>query len=180
MTSLLITGVPGVGKTTLIRNIAQSLENFHPAGFYTREVRKGGLRVGFDLVGLNGQIRTLAHITIAGRYRVGKYGVDIPGFDEFLKSLTIPSGDRCLIIIDEIGKMECFSAVFREMITRLLEDDCLLIATIAKRGNDFIEQIKKRHDVLLFELTRDNRDTILPLLLENIRSQGSGRPTKSR
>jgi nucleoside-triphosphatase len=175
MTTLLITGVPGVGKTTLIRNIAQSLEDYHPAGFYTREVREKGSRAGFELVSLDGQIRTLAHITIAGHYRVGKYGVDISGLDEFLESLTIPSGDRCLIIIDEIGKMECFSSVFREMITRLLEDDCLLVATIAKRGNEFIEEIKRRHDILLVEVTRDNRDTILPLLLENIRLEIMGK-----
>jgi nucleoside-triphosphatase len=172
MTSLLITGVPGVGKTTLIRNIAQSLEDKHPAGFYTRELREGGSRAGFELVGLDGQRRTLSHTRIAGRYRVGKYGVDVSGFDEFLKSLTIPSGRRCLIIIDEIGKMECFSAAFRDMIAKVLDDDCLLVATIAKRGNEFIEGIKKRHDILLFELTRENRDTILPLLLEKIRSQG--------
>jgi nucleoside-triphosphatase THEP1 len=74
------------------------------------------------------------------------------------------------VIIDEI-KMECFSAVFRDMITRILEDDCLLVATIAKRGNEFIEGIKKRHDIRLFELTRENRDTISPVV-ENIRSQG--------
>jgi len=171
MTSLLITGMPGVGKTTLIRKIVQSLDEHYPAGFYTREIREGGSRVGFELVGLDGKVRTLAHTRIAGNYRVGKYGVDISGFDEFLKSLTILSGQRCLIIIDEIGKMECFSAVFRDMITRVLEDDCLLVATIAKKGNEFIEEIKKRQDILLCELTRENRDTILPLLLEKIRSQ---------
>jgi nucleoside-triphosphatase len=169
MTSLLITGMPGIGKTTLIRNVAQSLEDYHPAGFYTREVREGGSRVGFELVGFDGKVRTLAHTRIAGRYRVGKYGVDVSGFDEFLESLTIPSGQRCLIIIDEIGKMECFSVIFRELITRILEDDCLLVATIAKKGNEFIEDIKKRQDILLCELTRENRDTILPLLLEKIR-----------
>jgi nucleoside-triphosphatase len=174
MTPLLITGVPGVGKTTLIRNIANSLDDYRPAGFYTREVREGGTRAGFELVGFDGKVRTLAHTRITGRYRVGKYGVDISGFDEFLKSLTLPSGQGCLIIIDEIGKMECFSSFFREMITRILEDDCLLVATIAKRGNEFIEGIKKRQDILLFELTRENRDTLLPLLLERIRLLGYG------
>ena len=169
MTSLLITGVPGVGKTTLIREIAKSLAYSHPAGFYTREVREGGSRTGFELVSFDGQIRTLAHTGIASRYRVGKYGVDILGFDGFLQSLTVPTGQRCLIIIDEIGKMECFSAVFRDMIIRILEEDCLLVATIAKRGNEFIEGIKKRNGILLCELTRENRDTILPLLLERIR-----------
>jgi nucleoside-triphosphatase len=168
MTTILITGNPGVGKTTCIREIARSLEDQHPAGFYTRELRQSGVRVGFEIVGLDGRKQLLAHTGISSRFRVGKYLVDITGFEDFLHSLTIPAGKNSVIIIDEIGKMECFSSVFRELTTRLLDRDCLFIATIAKRGNPFIEAIKKRDNTILYTITRENRDGLPRQIIENI------------
>jgi nucleoside-triphosphatase THEP1 len=33
--NILITGLPGVGKTTLIKNIVAALKDLRPVGFYT-------------------------------------------------------------------------------------------------------------------------------------------------
>ncbi|NYT17565.1 MAG: AAA family ATPase, partial [Methanomicrobiales archaeon] len=74
------------------------------------------------------------------------------------------------VIIDEIGKMECYSVLFRELIVRLLERDRLFIATIARKGTPFIESIKERNDVLLFEITRENRGLLQEPVLSTIRS----------
>jgi nucleoside-triphosphatase len=40
--NLLITGLPGVGKTTLIKKLSEELKHLHPAGFYTEEIREQG------------------------------------------------------------------------------------------------------------------------------------------
>jgi nucleoside-triphosphatase THEP1 len=37
---ILITGVPGVGKTTLIKALCQDLASVNPVGFYTEEIRE--------------------------------------------------------------------------------------------------------------------------------------------
>ena len=37
--NILITGPPGIGKTTLIKRISHDLQNLNPAGFYTEEIR---------------------------------------------------------------------------------------------------------------------------------------------
>lgn len=168
MNAILITGKPGIGKTTCIREVAKHLTQQHPAGFYTREIREAGMRVGFEIVGLDGQRLVLAHTGVSSRYRVGKYHVDIAGFEEYLKSLTIPVGKNSVIIIDEIGKMECYSRVFRDMITRILESDSLLVATIAKKGDPFIEAIKERNDIILLTVTGENRDSLPQQVLEKI------------
>jgi energy-coupling factor transporter ATP-binding protein EcfA2 len=76
--TLLLTGRPGVGKTTLIKTIAKALEA-RAGGFYTEEIRGPGGRKGFRLVTLDGQEAIMAHKDLreVGRPRVGRYGVDV-------------------------------------------------------------------------------------------------------
>jgi len=68
--------------------------------------------------------------------------------------------------IDEIGKMECFSDKFKKLFTRLLDSEKPVIATIAFRGEGIIGEIKKRNDVQLFVMTRNNRDLIFADILK--------------
>ena len=156
----LITGKPGVGKTTLIQKIVERMRSVKMAGFYTTEIRSKGSRVGFELWGLDGKRRTLAHVDIHSRHRVGKYRVDTGGFEEFLETLDLLNSDGELIVIDEIGKMELFSSRFRNLVCDVLNSDKQLLATIAQEGEPFIMEIKQRSVVHLFEVTLSNRDSL--------------------
>ena len=84
---LLITGLPGTGKTTLLVRLARSLAEFRPAGFYTEEIRERGERLGFRLMSLDGRKGILAHVEFRGKERVGRYCVDVKGFEAFLAQL---------------------------------------------------------------------------------------------
>ena len=44
---LLLTGVPGIGKTTVIRDVARVLPAGSLRGFCTQEMREHGRRTGF-------------------------------------------------------------------------------------------------------------------------------------
>ena len=167
--NLLVTGPPGCGKTTLVRNLADRLRNYHPAGFYTAEIRVGGTRQGFELVSLDGKKSLLAHVTIKSSHHVGKYGVDIPGFEAFLGSLFFSGSSQKFLIIDEIGKMECMSARFRQVIDEILSSDTPCIATIAMKGDRFIEEIRQREDATLFIMTPENRDVLALSVIEQIK-----------
>jgi len=158
--NLLITGRPGVGKTTVMVRIAEALEELHPVGFFTREIRVSGAREGFELISLDGRKEILSHRDVKSPYRVGKYGVDVDRFDEFLATIPFLGSDTPLILLDEIGKMECLSRRFQSLVVEILGSDKTLIATVAVGGTAFMERIKARKDVQLFEITLQNRDTL--------------------
>ena len=167
--NLLITGPPGVGKTTLIKNLAEALRPLHPVGFLTAEIREGGIRKGFELISLDGRKGLLSHTDIQSPHRVGKYKVDVKGFEDFLSFLPLLDSSARLVLIDEIGKMECFSDRFRTWLQNCLDSEKSVIATIALKGTGFIEAVKKRQDVRLFEITQGNRDFALNEILKEVK-----------
>ncbi|HCG98499.1 MAG TPA: hypothetical protein DE036_01420, partial [Actinobacteria bacterium] len=57
--NIFITGKPGTGKTTLIIDLIKEL-GLDAGGFYTREVREAGKRVGFDIHTLDDKTGALA------------------------------------------------------------------------------------------------------------------------
>ncbi|HET6459404.1 MAG TPA: NTPase [Syntrophales bacterium] len=168
--NVLITGSPGIGKTALIKRISHNLHYLALAGFYTEEIRDKGIRKGFSLVSLDGTRAMLSHVDIASRYRVGKYGVDVAAFNDFLDHIAFFNPAVGGIIIDEIGKMECISDKFNELLKRILDQERTVIATISGKGEGIIEEIKKRPDVKLFLMTQDNRNSLLPEILNLIHS----------
>jgi nucleoside-triphosphatase len=163
--NILVTGVPGVGKTTLIKRLCDSLPHNHATGFYTSEIRKGRIRKGFELIGLDDSSAILSHVDIKSTFRVGKYGVDVAGFDDFLDSISFFRAGTDLIVIDEIGKMECFSSRFRNILQKVLDSEIPVVASIALKGGGIIAETKRRKDVKLFRITSINRDSILEEIL---------------
>ncbi|CAA0823314.1 Expressed protein [Striga hermonthica] len=108
----LVTGPPGVGKTTLIIRVLESLQQLNPSfkfqGFYTREVREGAQRVGFEVVTVGGRKAPLASTHISSESQrwpsVGRYKVDISSFESLVLPELQVQGDTNLFIIDEVGK----------------------------------------------------------------------------
>jgi len=164
----MITGLPGVGKTTLIKKLSEALKSFHPVGFYTEEIREGGVRNGFELISLEGKRELLSHKEIRTPFQVGQYKVDIKGFEDFLGSVSFFSPSTRLIIIDEIGKMECLSVRFQKILKEILDSKKWVMATVALRGSGLITAVKDRKDVKLFEITRKNRESLLFEILAEV------------
>jgi nucleoside-triphosphatase len=168
--NILITGFPGTGKTTLLRKVAEELKPLHPAGFFTSEIREDNIRKGFELWSLNGRKGLLAHVDIPNSYRVGKYKVDVEGFEAFLLATPLLGTPAGLIIIDEIGKMECFSELFKHLVRRVLDSEKVVLASIALKGGGFIERIKNRDDIRLVELVESRRETLVREIVEEIKN----------
>lgn len=161
-----ITGAPSSGKTTVIKKLISLLN--HPAnGFYTEEERLGGKRVGFMMNTIDGNKGHLAHQDIRSEFNIRRYGVSLENIDAIAVPAIAPRGNN-IIIIDEIGKMECFSKVFRRAANEALDSPNIVVGTITFGGDEFILGIKNRGDIEIHEVTADNRDLLPALILRKI------------
>jgi len=100
---------------------------------------------------------------------VGKYKVNIKDLDQIAVPSMLPSTDDQIVVIDEIGKMECFSRLFKEALLRVLSAENQVVGSIAIKGDRFIQTIKNRDDVILVSISENTRDLALDLFLQEIR-----------
>jgi len=169
----LLTGRPGTGKTSLIKQVVAGLEG-RAGGFYTEEIRSQGTRLGFRLVTLDGQEAILAHTNFAKRYRVGKYGVDVDSLDKVgVSALHKAAKQSDLVVVDEIGKMELLSVRFREAVLQIINGRKKVLGTIMFDSNLWADTIKNQPQVNLVEVTRTNYHQVLDDLQHWLRATGS-------
>lgn len=160
VTNFFVTGPPRVGKSTLIDTIIRELGP-DIGGFITKEVREDGERRGFQVITLDGETATLADIELDSQVRVGKYGVNMDVVDNFILPIIRRALDeKTLVLIDEIGNMQIASRGFCNIVTKALDSDKIVLATIHAHQNQFTDDLKVRSDVQMFELTPENRNFV--------------------
>ena len=158
--NIFITGPPGCGKTTLIKEILEELK-IQAKGFFTEEIRNGGERIGFKIVTLSGKEGILAEKGLESPYKVSKYGVLLKDLEEIgVKEIEEGLRGDFLIVVDEIGKMELFSNKFRKAILKVLDSEKKVLGTIMLKENPFCDKIKQRKDTKVFYLTRENKEKV--------------------
>ncbi len=162
---ILLTGPPRCGKTTVVQKVVARFPG-KVAGFFTREAREKGERVGFEIVTLDGQVAWLSHVDFPGPHRVGKYGVSLENLHRVgLPALEVnPEID--LVMVDEIGKMECLSPRFVEAIERVWAAPVPLLLTVAEKGGGYIQKVKEKPDKTLLTVTPGNRDELPERILQ--------------
>lgn len=163
--NLLVSGKPGVGKTTLVERVVAELRSrLRLAGFTTTEIRgPGGQRQGFLVRTVAGEEAELARVGLRSATRVGRYGVNLEAFEQ----LALPELARRnidLIVIDEIGKMECKSGRFRRAVEDALDAPINILATLGIGHLPFFQALRDRPDVEQVSVTERNRDTLVTQL----------------
>ncbi|NIR42607.1 MAG: NTPase [Gemmatimonadetes bacterium] len=172
MARILLTGRPGCGKTTAVRETVERLgPAIEVAGFYTEELRRAGRRIGFDVVTVDGRRGPLARAGAPGP-PVGRYGVDLESFDRVgvaeLEAGLSAGAD--LLVVDEIGKMELLSDRFVSALERLFDpaEDHVVLGTILRGRHPKADWLRSQSGVEIIEVTEANRDALPRRLAERI------------
>ncbi|KON29228.1 hypothetical protein AC482_07110 [miscellaneous Crenarchaeota group-15 archaeon DG-45] len=132
-----LTGPPGSGKSTALLRCVEGLRGrgFTVGGISTPELRREGRRIGFGVVDLASGARALmAGTEVVSSLRVGRYGVDLAGFE----SVALPALDHAeescdVVCIDEIGPMELFSGPFKRSVEALIRGPKSMVAVLHRR-----------------------------------------------
>jgi nucleoside-triphosphatase len=166
---LLLTGAPGVGKTTVLVKTVAALKakGITVGGMISQEAREGSTRVGFEIVDLtNGKRGWLAHVNQQTGPQVGKYRVNLKDLEEIgTKAITEATEKVDVIAIDEIGPIELYLQKFKQAVKQALESKKLVLAVVHSKAQDpLITQAKEREDAEIFSVTISNRDSLPQLL----------------
>jgi nucleoside-triphosphatase THEP1 len=163
-TAYLVTGEPGIGKTTLIRQVISTMR-LRAAGFYTEDLRTGGVREGFRIVTLDGDMALLASAGRTGTVTVSKYGVDLQELERVgVAALRRATERGYVLVVDEIGKMQLLSREFRQTIVEAVRAGHPILGTIMPGRNPYARRIREHPQVELLVLTEENRHEVLSLL----------------
>jgi nucleoside-triphosphatase len=166
---ILLTGRPGCGKTTLVNRVVNQLA-MPAGGFYTMEIRERGQRVGFKIITLDDKEAIFAHVNFETSERLGKYGLDLSKLETVgVDAIREPLRARRLVVLDEIGPMELRSATFRGVVSDAFDSGVPILATITARPFPFTNALKRRADVTLIEVRRDNREQLVSELSDQFR-----------
>ena len=168
---LLLTGTPGVGKTTVLMKAIDALKEkgICVGGMLSRETRAGGKRVGFEILDLSsGKRGWLAHVNQKTGPRVGRYHVNLNDL-EFIGAKAIADAvENCdVIAIDEIGPMELFSGKFKEVVRKALKNHKPVLAVVHWKASDkLINEAKELEDSKMFSVTQKSRDILPEVIVE--------------
>jgi nucleoside-triphosphatase len=162
---LLLTGNPGIGKTTVLMKAVNALKErgIRVGGMISREVREGGTRVGFEILDLTSSRRGwLAHINQKNGPQVGKYRVNMEDLNGIGAQAVTDAVENCdVVAIDEVGPMELFSAKFKEAARKALESRKPVLAVVHWKARDtLINEAKRREDAETIIVNVENREKL--------------------
>ena len=159
---LFLTGRKQVGKSTILRKLLENYEGV-PAGFRTLRIpNEEGCSVHMFAPGET-------EFTDANRVFYRHKGVlylDIADFDRIGCNLLAKSKGVPLILMDELGPTEVNAQKFRRAVWETLNEAVHVYGVLQMAESDFLDQVASRDDVLVINVTEENRDELPSLLVQ--------------
>ena len=170
-----ITGLPGSGKTATLRRVLQMLTSENDVtvgGIIDEKVtdESGRKKCGMKVTDLQTEeFEIFARPDIQSKIMVGSLGVDLALFESISIKAIKNACEQCdIIVIDEVGKIEVESQAFMDAVNDALEIDKPMLITLHKKSrNPLLQEIRRRNDVRILEVTATNRN-ILPFKIVSL------------
>lgn len=177
VTKIIVTGRPGIGKTTIFNKVINNLKNnVKVGGIICPEVREGYSRIGFRIKDLlTEEEEWLAHKYLFKEGpRIGKYIVN-PSAGVFgSQALKRALKEADLIGIDEIGPMELRLTDLRRSIIKVLESNKPVITVVHYRLRDPVIT-RLLEDAEKYIVTLENRSFLADKIISRILSLFPGK-----
>ncbi len=158
---ILLTGKPGIGKSTILKKVATDLK-IPKYGVVAKEIRDSqNQRIGFEAVTFDGRSSIFAHkYAFKTKFSVGEYYVDAEAIDNFVVPELRKGLDKSnsIVLIDEIGRMQSFSDEFLNIVGCLFQSRSNLLATIVLEDEPWSLKFKKYPGAILIEVNDKNRE----------------------
>jgi nucleoside-triphosphatase len=173
---LLLTGPPGIGKSTILHNAICQLNLLGriSGGVFAREVLRDGKRHSFVSVLPHGVEKEFMRKSPPGlrdgtsEPRIGSYMVDVAAIDNFV----VPEIQRCtldksinLVYVDEIGRAQALSDAFLDTTKSLIESEKDVIGTIVEAETEWSLEYKNSERIFVISVTLENRDYLTDILV---------------
>ena len=170
---MLVTGKPGIGKTSILRRTVKELKNrkYEVGGMICREVREGGVRIGFEIMDLSTETRGwLAHVNQPTGPKIGKYHVNLTDLEVIGVGAILDALQNAdVLAVDELGPMEFSSTAFSKALVKAVETIKPMMGTIHYGlENSIIDSIKKREETEILKVTYKNRENLHNLIANKI------------
>ena len=170
---ILVTGPPGIGKTSILRRTVKELKNrkYAVGGMVCREVREAGARVGFEIVDLSTGARGwLAHVNQPTGPKIGKYRVNLTDLEVIGVGAILNAIQNVdILAVDEIGPMELSSNAFSNALIEAVESNKPMLGTIHYGlSNPLVNSIKTREETEILRVTYENRESLHSLIADKI------------
>ncbi len=158
--NIIITGPRHCGKSTLVSRI---MENFSGSvsGFITQFDNRESDSRELDLRSIDGSLHSCAV-----RWTDGKPELNPEAFDLFAPGLIDLKSN--LVLIDELGKFEKNCELLKEAVLQAFDSPCHLLAVIRLDAEGWMQELKKRDDVLCISVNDLNRDELTSEILNII------------
>ncbi|MCR2043675.1 nucleoside-triphosphatase [Anaerosalibacter massiliensis] len=167
MNNLFLTGEIKVGKSTVLKKVLKKI-NIPVGGYMTEkticnDITTHTVKSLYDNIEKY-IIAKINNKNFSRKIFMESFSTGIPSILD--KSLE----NRDIIVLDELGFMENDINIFTSKIYRLLDSDKIVLGVLKKYDCEFLNNIKARDDVIIIEITEENRDLILNKILNIIKS----------
>lgn len=168
MIRIAITGSPGVGKSTVCRNILKHLTCTY-GGMTSADIREKGERVGFEIRDITtGKHGILAHKKGTGP-RVGSYHVNLSDLNNIGVAAIENAMSSELVVIDEIAPMEFKSPEFIRAVEEALDSDKNMLVVLHQKSSHRVAE-RIRREFVVYTVTLENRELLVSEIAGKIKA----------
>lgn len=167
--NIFLTGEIQIGKSTAISKFLK--ENLSGAdvlaGFKTKPFYEEGVLKGYYIENQIEPIKVNTLENIVGINQASGFGKSCKGITETFETIGVQILEDSLkitnsiIIMDELGFFEKEAVNFQREVHKVLNSPHRVIGVLKAKRNEFLDSIQNREDVVVIEVTLENRDTII-------------------